>query len=414
MGRKIADIQVLRAIAIGLVLLQHLSLPANLFKIAFPSLQMPFWIGVELFFIISGYVVTRSILDRPLSPSGFLIRRAFRLLPALGCFVVLSGIVAVLVWALPVSEWGKANTVASPDTFVREAAAILAGVLTITGHSARYTNGAMWSLSVEFQFYFAFALAMAAGVKLSSTHARKAILWIATALYVLCLAGRLIGPLWGAELPRLMKYLLFWKFDFLLLGMIGATLPPLAGLDRVKRLGPLIAPLLMIAALIVIAHCEPAHFVDYAFRPLLDGVGVPTMGVLLLGVVLLASRDAAFGREGKVYRVAVWVGELSYSIYLFHLPVFALLWLAIDLAWPAYFHYGDLGALQALASVSVSVLIASSVYRYVEAPANRYGAALAARLEQRSVRVSAGSGSTLQSGGAQRASAEPSPHLERG
>ena len=35
---------------IGLVLLHHLSLPANLFKTAFPNLQMPFWIGVELFF----------------------------------------------------------------------------------------------------------------------------------------------------------------------------------------------------------------------------------------------------------------------------------------------------------------------------------------------------------------------------
>src|ERR1700709_1579779 len=86
---KILDVERLRGIAILLVLIQHLYLCALLFTRArLDFRRMPFWIGVELFFVISGFVVTKSFLAHGMSFRRFYLRRVFRLWPVVFVFAV--------------------------------------------------------------------------------------------------------------------------------------------------------------------------------------------------------------------------------------------------------------------------------------------------------------------------------------
>jgi peptidoglycan/LPS O-acetylase OafA/YrhL len=78
---KIVEIKVLRAIAILLVLASHLSVTASVLSYAPVGVHNPGWIGVGLFFVMSGYFVSRSLLRMDFAVVPFLIRRAFRLYP---------------------------------------------------------------------------------------------------------------------------------------------------------------------------------------------------------------------------------------------------------------------------------------------------------------------------------------------
>src|SRR6266702_3598421 len=93
---KYAGIQQLRAIAVMLVLAYHLSLTPALLGLLPVRPSSPFWVGVELFFVISGLVVTKALFrDGRLIP--FFVRRILRLWPALIFFFLLS---AGTLWAV--------------------------------------------------------------------------------------------------------------------------------------------------------------------------------------------------------------------------------------------------------------------------------------------------------------------------
>lgn len=165
MKAKLKDIQALRGVAIAMVLLQHLSLLPTLGSSLTLPVYMPSYSGVELFFVISGFVVTRSILFGGGGAGDFLLRRALRLYPAIFAFLVLSfGINMWNGWLTVPNSFAPA-LIAAPGEFWRQGAAIVSGALInysmLTGRPAIYLNGAMWSLSVEFQFYAAGAIGLA-------------------------------------------------------------------------------------------------------------------------------------------------------------------------------------------------------------------------------------------------------------
>jgi peptidoglycan/LPS O-acetylase OafA/YrhL len=89
-ARRYADIQVLRAIACLMVILHHVSITHTTLRTLPGELESPFWMGVELFFVISGFVVTRSLLGKNTSAVAFLLRRFFRLTPAIIAFLAFS------------------------------------------------------------------------------------------------------------------------------------------------------------------------------------------------------------------------------------------------------------------------------------------------------------------------------------
>ena len=88
MHRRSEDIQVLRGIAILLVLAVHWSLGTLVFQRL--GLNNPGWIGVELFFVVSGFVVVRSFERSAFDLGRFANARAFRLFPALALMLALA------------------------------------------------------------------------------------------------------------------------------------------------------------------------------------------------------------------------------------------------------------------------------------------------------------------------------------
>ena len=80
---KIADIQILRGVSIVLTILCHLSLVDVVWG-AFPvKASAPFWMGVPIFFVISGYVIARSLMKDGCDAIHFVVRRVLRLLPTM-------------------------------------------------------------------------------------------------------------------------------------------------------------------------------------------------------------------------------------------------------------------------------------------------------------------------------------------
>lgn len=96
---KIADLQILRGVSILMVFFTHLPLFMPVMA-AFPHpVSNPLWLGVEVFFVLSGYVITNALARDRYEPLSFAVRRVFRLTPALVCFLlVAAGVFALYLY----------------------------------------------------------------------------------------------------------------------------------------------------------------------------------------------------------------------------------------------------------------------------------------------------------------------------
>ena len=141
---KILDIERLRGICILMVLFIHIDLSFALCNRAGVEVhRMPLWLAVELFFVISGFVVTKSFLSKGMSFRAFYVRRACRLWPTILVYFCLVSLVNIPLTP-DKTDWG---------VLAHLAPSILFGYFTLLeDHHVQYT-GAMWSLSVEEQFY---------------------------------------------------------------------------------------------------------------------------------------------------------------------------------------------------------------------------------------------------------------------
>jgi len=153
---NIVEIDGLRGIAIFLVLLHHFWPGGSGPLLRFAELAHLGWIGVDLFFVISGFLITGILLDSVGQPnyySNFFARRSLRIFP-LYYFLLL-----VLFIVVPHAEKGAYFT----TEFIRQSGHPLWYFLylgnireAITGHEPAYFLAPLWSLSIEEQFYVTF------------------------------------------------------------------------------------------------------------------------------------------------------------------------------------------------------------------------------------------------------------------
>ena len=296
------DIDGLRAVAVLLVVAYHAGVPG----------LTGGYIGVDVFFVISGYLITRLMLDEHASTShidllAFWSRRIRRIVPAL---VTMLAIVAV-AGAFVLLPWEQRDLLNSARTAVLSIANF-----HFHGLSGGYFSSDIemqpllhtWSLGVEEQFYFVWPIILS----LFMTRGKR---WAAT-ITPLLLLGSFVASVWGvASSPAAAFYLPWFRVWELL---IGAMLAIGASKMVVRRGRTPIA--LFGIALIVIA----AMAYDSSTRFPGAAALLPTVGAAL---VIGAGPDSRINRVLAV-RPLRGIGLVSYSWYLLHWPALVLVRIA--------------------------------------------------------------------------------------
>lgn len=327
------DIDGLRAIAVLAVVLFHAHLP----------FVHGGYVGVDVFFVISGFLIT-AILLQDASIVRFYQRRARRILPALFALVIVTLLLGLLLF-LPHDLVSLARSTASTLLFGSNV-----WFWRQSGYFAAETELwpmlHTWSLGVEEQFYIAFPLIVA--VFSRWPRLRLAILFAVLALGSLAVAIYLMSHA-KAVMAFYLAPMRAWE---LLIGSILATavVPrPHRALVRTVAAGAGLAGIL-------------GSVVFYS-----PGTSFPGLGALppVLGSALVIWAGTGGTHPlGRLLGCAPLraIGLISYSLYLWHWPV---------LAFARYWAVDPLGPWQTLAAVLIALAAATLSWRFVERPFRR-------------------------------------------
>ncbi len=302
------------------------------------------FVGVDVFFVISGYLITSNILTEhqagTFSLARFYERRARRILPAL-FFMMAVSIPFAWAWLLP-SEW---------KLFSRSLITVplfLSNVLF--AKNSGYFDAAVetqpllhtWSLGVEEQYYLLFPLLFLLSYRVS----RKIILW----LVILALISLGMAE-WGIRnWPTANFYLLPGRTWELLIGALTAVYlikHPLKTKPAHAQFSSMLG--LVLIAIPILQYSEQTPF------PSIYGL-VPCIGTAL--VIMFSSKKTIVGRTlGSAPLVGV--GLVSYSAYLWHHPLFAFARLRSTT---------PLGVTVMLGLSALALMLAYLSWKYVETP----------------------------------------------
>ena len=337
------DIEGLRAIAVLAVLAYHAKLgPLH-----------GGYIGVDVFFVISGYLITSLLLrdlllSGPQALPGFWARRARRLLP--GSFVVLVATLVVGRFVLdPLSQRDLMRDGLAATTFTVNIVFAHRQNDYLASQLAPSPLLHFWSLALEEQFYLGWPLLL-----LAATTFRRRARWLPAALIGVLMAGSLILCIRMTPQHQPAAFFLLPTRAWELLA--GAALA-VAGTVPNRIPGAIRACAGWLGLAVIVA--TTATFSDLTRFPGVAAI-LPVSATVL---VLAAGTDGyRFGPTTLLNRRPLtWVGTRSYGIYLWHWPVLVL----------AAARFGPLSPLERFAAVGFAVLLAAGSYRFVENPARR-------------------------------------------
>jgi peptidoglycan/LPS O-acetylase OafA/YrhL len=310
-------------------------------------------LGVDLFFVLSGFLITAILIEEhgrtgTISIRGFYGRRARRLLPAL--FAMLTPYLLLAGFALLV---GQGSTV-----FLA-----LAGALTYTSNIIVAVDPSavpaglihLWSLAAEEQFYLIWPLLLLSLLRFGIRGVGR---WLGVLLAV-ALVYRLVLLTRGASFERI-YYGPDTHADPLLVGCLfgcwfkyGRT-PRMIATSRARGLVGGAALAVIVAAAVLLDHV-PQRLVYFTQLPTLFAVSA---GVL---IVCAALGESAVARALNA-RPLAFLGRISYSLYLWHLPLLVV--------FGVHRHFGVRG----IAAITISLAAAIASRYLVELPFMRRGA----------------------------------------
>ena len=325
------QIQALRALAALLVLIYHAKwLDGG-------------YIGVDIFYVISGFLIT-GILVRELDSKNtislvaFYARRTKRLLPASFLVIFATGVAGFIFLPASMREsFGKDLIAAS--TYVSNF------LFALWENDYQNLNSTpspfihFWSLAVEEQFYLFWPFFILILFRIGK---RRAVLYGVIATLVLSFLFSLYltvrAPIWAFYILPTRA----WELA------AGALLVFLPELKRARPLLALIALIALGAAAIIFNETTPFP-------------GTAALVPVIATALLLASRShwPPFIDVIAKSRTTQWLGAISYPLYLWHWPVLVI---------PAVYIGQELGTLQITLLLALTVILAGLTHRYVEAP----------------------------------------------
>lgn len=325
-----ADIQALRGVAVLLVVLYHSGL----------GILAAGYLGVDMFFVISGFlitgIITRQISEDRFSFVDFYSRRVRRLLPA--AYTVLLVTTFAAAWLLTTSQYDRFLTNLAGSLF-------FSANYTLWSHTGYFASNSafepllhMWSLAIEEQYYLlvpiilfiiprrfwlAFlvtisALSFAGGLFLAATKPSVAFFWLPPRAWELGI-GSIAALVWQKDHVRRVASAL------LIPGIAAILLAPVWRLP-----GP-----------------------------------TPGLGAVLIcfGAVIVILAQNELAGQSALVRGFSWIGDFSYSLYLVHWPLFALV-RATRLS-------PDFPPLLSVLLIAIAFGLAWLLYRFIEEPLRR-------------------------------------------
>jgi peptidoglycan/LPS O-acetylase OafA/YrhL len=330
------EIDGIRAFAIVSVIINHFN------KEILPS----GYLGVDIFFFISGFVITSSIASRSSKNFGdfildFYTRRIKRLVPALVVFIFVNSLLICLV-----------NP--RPNASLENGIAALVGVanLYLSSQSTDYFAAATelnifahtWSLGVEEQFYCLFPLLLwlTGYASMKERRSSKKLFWILAVLSVASLWTFINTYKTNFSTAYFLMPTRLWELGSGCLLFLGSNHANQDFFHQVAKISPAIVIASMMAILLL-----PSQFAVEA-----------TIAVVVATAILTTClRSATLTYRFFTHPQVVYIGKISYSLYLWHWSVLALSRWTIGIYWWSIPF-----------QIALIVLLAVASYRYVETP----------------------------------------------
>jgi len=338
-----ADIEGMRALAVTIVVLFHAGVPSIAGG----------YVGVDVFFVISGFLITGHLLRElsrtgTISIAGFYARRAMRLLPA-AAFVVVATLAVSWLWLPPLRVRDIAVDALTTTFYGVNYRLAAQGTDYLAAAQAPSPLQHFWSLAVEEQFYLAWPpvlllIALACRDRFS-TRARSGTIGVVLVVVVVVSFGlsvRLTAT--SAPWAYFGGHTRAWELA------LGALVALAAGrLATVPRAVVLAGRWLGVAGILAatVFFTEATAFPGYA-------AALPVLSTGLIVAVGCANSESRLLGSAPM----LWIGRLSYSWYLWHWPVLIV----------GPFVFGDLSLIERLSLAGLSLILASITARQVENP----------------------------------------------
>lgn len=365
MTSKNTDIECLRAAAIILTIFQHLNVLFRWTPHPLGSLEnyLHFWGGVDLFFCVSGYVVSKSLLDALdlakgtgrdwLVVKAFWTRRLYRLLPSAWLWMI--------VMAAGAFFFNRTGAFGSVHDAIARSIAIVMGV---ANYAAFFGIGmgqgfVYWSLALEEQFYLLFpffllfvplawryrVLLLAIAIQFPMYRSTGTVFW----------ATRTDALLWGVVIHLFSRTSQYRAFE------------PVSLKKKTKAWAVSLFFIFALAAIPGSLETIPFH--------------VGMMALASASLVYAASFNKAYILPSVALRpILLWFGSRSYAIYLCHLPAYMItheLWTRWTERSGMPSPNGTYTLRYAITAIILIGIFAELNYRFIETPLRRRGARFA-------------------------------------